>query len=513
MLIEKFLSVVEDNSEALALTIGENSWTYKELNSEVLKFAKGIKSLCHFPKRIGLFSFRSKTSYAGTLASMLLGSTFVPLNKNFPVARTVSIIEHAKLDVIVVDSQSIHALRGVLKELSYNPLIIVDSDSDLLNEYKNIYCINDLDTFHIHVGSPKINNDDTAYILFTSGSTGIPKGVQISHGNLNHFIHYNQEKYKVSASDKLSQTFDQTFDLSMFDIFMAFCHGATLCVPQPIELLSPSVFVSENQITIWFSVPSIINFARKKNILRENSMPTLRLSLFCGEPLSVEAVETWQAAAPNSTIQNLYGPTELTIACSSYTYDSLNHINNENGVVSIGEIYAGLKFKILDENLKEVTQDGFSGELCVAGPQNFQGYLDDKEKTLFAHIEKDGEIYYRTGDLVKLSKNNQLIYLGRADQQIKVNGYRVELAEIEWIIRKTPGIIDAVVLGWPIIDGTCAGLVAFLTGEETSSTQILESLRNLVPSYMVPNQILFLEKMPLNANGKIDRKALINYLT
>jgi amino acid adenylation domain-containing protein len=363
---------------------------------------------------------------------------------------------------------------------------------------------------------PTVPDDAHAYLLFTSGSTGQPKGVPITHANVVHFLEVNQRRYQLTHEDRLSQTFDQTFDLSIFDCFMAWGSGACLCAMQPIQLLSPFRFVQEKNITVWFSVPSVITLLLKKNLLKPGSLPSLRLSLFCGEALTKDSVEAWQSAAPNSIIENLYGPTELTIACAAYLWHPERSPREcFNGIVPIGQVYENLHHLVVDENLQPVLP-GEDGELCVAGVQTFPGYWNDSQKTVlstFTCPDQNGNklLYYRTGDRVRLVENNY-IYLGRMDRQIKVLGYRVDLGDIEATLRAVPGVIEAVALGWPVNDGSYEGVIAFVSGNLLNVELLRSKARDCLPAYMVPHTIHILDNMPLNANGKVARNTLYEKL-
>ena len=277
---------------------------------------------------------------------------------------------------------------------------------------------------------------DAAYVLFTSGSTGRPKGVPITHGNVDHFLRFNQRRYGFTPEDVCSQTFAATFDLAMFDMFMAWGAGATLESTPMYAFAALPEFVERKKMTVWFSVPSAISVARRRGGLRPGSMPTLRLSLFCGEALISMMFKDWQAAASQSVVENLYGPTELTIACSAYRWQPTHSPSQcPNNAVPIGAIYPSLRHILIDRSGQP---DPVEGELCVTGPQMFSGYLnpqDDINKFLLY----DSCRWYRTGDRVRLdpatdgatATEEVLHFLGRTDHQLKIRGYFVELAEIE----------------------------------------------------------------------------------
>jgi len=258
----------------------------------------------------------------------------------------------------------------------------------------------------------------------------------------------------------------------------------------PIEMLAPARFVNAHGLTAWFSVPSAAVLARER--IPAGSMPTLRWSLFCGEPLTNETAERWQAAAPNSVVENLYGPTELTIACFAHRWNGVAP-ESLNGVVPIGSPLDGLTAKIVDD------------ELWVGGPQTSTGYWRDSSQTQ----EKFVDGYYKTGDRVKAYPSGTYSYLGRVDHQLKILGFRVEPAEIEGVLRQQPGVTGAVAIGYPIAQAQALGVVAFITGAIESPDILRRLAASLLPAYMVPSKIVVLEQFPLNANGKVDRAELL----
>jgi non-ribosomal peptide synthetase component F len=280
-------------------------------------------------------------------------------------------------------------------------------------------------------------------------------------------------------------------------------------------MIKPGAFINEARLTAWFSVPSTAIFMRRLGELKAGSYPRLRLSLFCGEALPAEVVREWGSAAPNSVIENIYGPTELTIGCTSYRWDNRTSFAEcEQGIVPIGEPFEGMEAMIVDENLREVAV-GCEGELLMTGPQLSKGYWCDEERTKRAFVRIEGRTvaYYRTGDRVRRSAPNRpLIYLGRLDNQIKVLGHRVELGEIEAIVRNLSGLDGVVALGWP--SGSSADWIElFLEANDFDTETLMNELKKKLPSYMVPRRVRVHPRLPLNLNGKYDRRALAMLLT
>jgi amino acid adenylation domain-containing protein len=467
--------------------------------------------------RVGVFAYRSETAYTGVLTALFSGAAYVPLNRTFPPERTRAMCQAADLDAIIVDAASAGQLADVLRGLD-RPRLTLLPDEVRLNSAagagtQTILCGQDLKRSAALEALPPVSTVEIAYLLFTSGSTGAPKGVGVTHGNVLHFIDVMTERYGIVANDRFSQTFDQTFDLSVFDMFVAWERGACVCVPQPLDLITPVRFTNQRELTVWFSVPSIPALAIKKGFLKPDSLPTLRWSLFCGEPLPRQTAEAWQAAAPKSVLENLYGPTELTIACLLHRWDPERSPGMcVNDVVPIGSPYPGLGAVVVDEQLRPVAH-GETGELCVCGPQTAPGYWRDPTKTAERFVELAapdlaGIWFYRTGDRVRRLDSGDYVYLGRTDHQVKVLGHRVELGEIEAVLLRQAGVVQAVALGWPVEGGSAQGIVAFVNGSKADGARIQQAAREVLPDYMTPRKVFVVDAFPLNANGKVDRIAL-----
>jgi non-ribosomal peptide synthetase component F len=337
----------------------------------------------------------------------------------------------------------------------------------------------------------------------------------VSHRNVKHFVEAVVQRYQITKRDRLSQTFDMTFDLSAFDMFVAWECGACVCCPSQRTLLNPGRFIEESLLSVWFSVPSVAVFMKRLGMLKRSQYPNLRWSLFCGEPLPADLAEAWSEAAPNSIVENLYGPTEVTIACTAYRWNPCSSpAEVQRGLVPIGEPLPGLDALIAREDLCEAGPLE-EGELLISGPQVSLGYWRDQERTaaVFVMPPQKENIYYRTGDLVRrVDGYGPMVYLGRADHQIKVRGYRVELEEVEAHLRAEAGTEVAVAVGWPLTLSGADGIVAFLDQSNLGVTQLRQKLKAKLPPYAVPREIRFLSEIPVNENGKTDRKALIKLL-
>lgn len=517
-LLDGFVRSEALHPDRLALVTPVRSLTYRELGARARQLAHAIADACDGrAERVGVFASRTDTAYVGTLAALFSGAAFVPLNRSYPPSRTAVMASAAALDAIVADTPSSPQLDEVLRQLPASPTLLLP-DADAVRPAGNsgrVLLATDLESFSPLKDPPPVMIDDMAYLLFTSGTTGIPKGVNVPHATILHFLETMTARFDVKPSDRFSQSFDQTFDPAVMDLFLAWHNGACVYAMSHLELIAPGRYITRNQITIWNSVPSIISFMRKKNFLTPGSLPSLRWSLFCGEQLPRQSAEAWLAAAPNSVVENLYGPTELTIVCLGHTWDPERSPRLcENDMVPIGRPFAGNCVLVVDENLNPV-RDGEAGELCVAGQQTVTGYWRDADKTRerFVDLPVSSHVckrFYRTGDLVRRLDNGEYVCLGRVDHQVKVLGRRVELAEIESHLRRVDGVVEAVALGWPVDDeGRVTGVTAFVTGSVPDRAAVLALLRRDLPDYMVPRTLHVLDELPLNPNGKTDRKALL----
>ena len=512
-----FLRSYEQFPTRGAIDVARCEVTYQELACIAKRLAATIQAGV-VPGAVPLtavFAYRSKAAYAAVLGVLMAGHGYVPLNRTFPIDRTRLMLERSMCRSVIVDAGSEPQLEALLRGID-TPLVIICPDCADVTELAAKF------PAHLIIGANELADaeqwrpvavsvDSIAYLLFTSGSTGQPKGVMVSHANVLHYLDCVTKRYAFTSSDRVSQTFDLTFDLSAHDMFVAWESGACVCCPTQKQLIKPGAFVNDARLTVWFSVPSTAVFMRRFGVLKPGMYPGLRLSLFCGEALPVEIVRHWALAAPNSIIENIYGPTELTIACTAYRWDNIKSSGEcEQGIVPIGEPFDGMRALIVDEQSREV-EHGRDGELLMTGPQMSLGYWQDEKKTQQAFVSVAGEngIYYRTGDRVRRpAANKPLVYLGRLDNQIKVLGHRVELGEVEAAVRRVSGLEGVVALGWPTTESGADAIEVFLEADSFDTKALVSQLKGKLPVYMLPRNVLVLRRFPLNTNGKYDRKAL-----
>lgn len=511
-----------------ALEVGGAAYTYDELRHRALSIAATLRRHTS-PGGVPLtavFANRTVTAFAGILGALLRGHGYVPLNPAFPPERTSTMLRRSRCRSIVVGGES-EAHLGHVLENHPEQLVL------LLPDRENVGDLQEAWPQHTFVASgdfdaadsgPKggagglagiVDPSSTAYLMFTSGSTGTPKGVPVSHRNVVPFIETMADRYGITEVDRFSHTFDLTFDLSVFDMFVAWERGACLCCPSAKTLIKPGRFIKESGISVWFSVPSTGVFMRRLGMLKPGSYPSLRWSLFCGEPLPADVAQAWQEAAPNAILENLYGPTEVTIACTAYRWDPERSPKEcHMGLVPIGFPFEGMTAIVVDTSMKEVSPGG-EGELLMSGPQVTSGYLMDRANTEAAFIVPGGResTFYRTGDRVRRPEGGgPLAYLSRLDHQIKIHGHRVELGEVEAVLREESKTDAAVAVGWPVTASGAGGIEAFLGGEGIAPQELRKKIAARLPSYMVPRRIHVLPSLPLNPNGKVDRAELLRRL-
>lgn len=506
-LYDLFAASVREHPEATAIELDGTALTYGELASVVDGVVARLAAVRPDPpRRVGLLAARSLGAYAGYLAALRLGATVVPLNTRYPAQRNAEICKVAGPSVVIVDA----AGQAMIDEVNHGTEAFV------------------LDLVGLSPDDPTpgttapatgaggaASDEDCAYLLFTSGSTGKPKGVPVSHRNVRSYLDHVIDRYRLGPGCRLSHTFDLTFDLSVHDLFAAWGSGATMVVAGPDDLLDPVKYVNTHRITHWFSVPSAVAIAAHSGALQPNSMPGLRWSLFCGEQLTLDHARLWRRAAPASVIENLYGPTELTISCADYRLpaDEGDWPATSNGTVPIGSLYAHLDYLVIDDDGHRAAD----GELCVRGAQRFSGYLNplddvgrfvewNGERAVPHSGEIDAASWYRTGDRVAV-RDGYLVHLGRIDHQIKISGYRVELGEIEATMRQHPQVVEAVAVPTATSHGQLE-LVGVYTGSPVPPRDLTAQLRVVLPSYMIPRRFQHVAALPLNDNGKVDRSQL-----
>ncbi len=521
-LIGGFIESVSRFPSREALVVDGEYLSYLALQRLAAKIASAVLQHEHdtFPL-VALLAHRSKTAYASILGILGAGKGYVPLNPKFPIERTRTMLALSGCGMLIVGKEGFQHLPKLLIEIN-RPLTVILPDAfdaiGLSSDFPQHRFVPSKEMTDSNRFSSRSETPSTgiAYLLFTSGSTGQPKGVPIAQSNVCSYLQHICDRYDIDEKDRFSQEFDLTFDLSVHDMFVCWERGACLFSVPEKSVMAPAKFIREHQLTMWFSVPSVIGVLAKMRLLSPGCFPSLRYSLFCGEPLATSYAQLWQEAAPNSILENLYGPTETTIAISHYRWNKSGSVEEcKNGIVPIGKIFDGQRCSVIDAERKAVPV-GVAGELCLCGTQVTTGYWNEPKKTQeqFVRLPGAGERpWYRTGDIARQDANGCLHYLGRVDHQVKIRGYRVELQEIESVLRRACGTEQVVSIAWPVENGSADGVVAFVSGVDAlDHGRVLAYCSNVLPGYMVPKKIYLCDEMPLNVNGKIDRPKLVSML-
>ena len=511
--------------EQTALKIDDDIYTYADLGTRSLAVKEILNSEeISNTENVGLLSAKSIGAYAGILGTLFAGKAYVPMKPDHPIERNKRILQDSKTDVILVDGSGIENVLPIIQEFG-NRIVIITLPGVDKQQQEHLDGGNEFETINVTEPSsttrnpdsgtyPNIPSDKTAYILFTSGSTGRPKGVPVSHKNACAYLDRILERFDFNRSDRFSQFFDFTFDPSVHDMFVCWGTGASLHTVPEGKRMAPGSFITEEGLTVWYSVPSTARFMSEFGQVSADSYPDLRYSLFIGEALSGRLSEKWQKAAPNSTVVNLYGPTEATISITFYEWErEVSKGRCENGITPIGKVFESHQYRVVNQSDKEV-QQGEEGELLVSGPQVFHGYLNRPNKTEEAFKTIDGSDWYRTGDLVQEAEDGVLKFISRIDNQIQVRGHRVELLEVESVIRDIVDKEMVAAVGWPVEDGIAQSIHAFIADEknDVEPDQVIPYCSSELPDYMIPKEIHLIEEMPLNVNGKIDRDQLFDRL-
>ena len=477
--------------------------TYGELeaiSNQLAKFLKerGVKQ----GSVIALFHDKSTYSYGVMLACLKLGAIYVNLDPCSPIERLKKIMTTCQPSMVLMG-----ALRPEQDKFLDNYLICYFNDPECL-------CLITNYTVTTPSGMDHITGSDPAYLMFTSGSTGFPKGVVIPHSAVINFIHWCRNTFSITSRDIFTGINPPYFDNSVFDFYASLFNGAGLAPIADKVLKTPMRMVKvirQQGCTIWFSVPSMFVFSLKMRALQQGDLPDLQIIAFGGEGFPKAPLrQLYSLFGEQAEFFNVYGPSECTCICSSYRVKREDLASSE--LLPLGHIANNFFFRVLDEHDKPLL-NGNIGELCLKGPQLGLGYYNNPsqtEKSFVADplVEYYPSKMYRTGDLVRYDKHSGLLWFsGRKDNQIKRMGYRIELEDLEATLGALPYLDEAICV-YVQSDPDMAGKIIARVSPECDEQRVLEDLRHFLPAYMMPDILRSFTVLPKNQNGKVDRKAI-----
>lgn len=480
MLTERLFSL---NPDATSLAVGKSKvhdgeWTYSRFNLLVTKIRAVLRA--HTPGPVGILAQRSAWAYAAVMACLHEGRVLIPLNPRWPLARLNAITTEIDTSLVLFEDRYAPLAAEIEKRRSLQE-IAQRSEADVFEPLK-------------------IQDSAIAYVLFTSGSTGAPKGIEVTRGNLDAFLNGINLEFVTHSRDRFSQAYDLSFDLGLGEVIWALTIGASLHPLEPAEMPFLDAYLVRSRPTVWSSTPSMVQILAKYSQLNGPTAESIRLSLFCGERLTDATARIWKRKASGSAIFNLYGPTETTIYLTKYEWNGTS-AESDHGVL-IGKPLPRSEVLIVDD-VQAVTTEG---ELWIGGPQVAAGYWNRPDLTAKAFVERDGRRWYRSGDWVHRTESGDLQFIGRRDMQVKIHGHRIELGEIEAVVAREFPEVTACALVFEK-DGLNEIALVILGSFNEAATR--ESLRKSLPTYAVPKTILRVDEWPLNPHGKLDRNALL----
>ncbi|OKP03472.1 amino acid adenylation domain-containing protein [Xenorhabdus eapokensis] len=486
----------------------DSTMSYKELsdaadNIAAFLYQKGVV----MGDRVGIFMRKKPQTLAAIFGVLRLGAVYVPTDVDSSALRALTVFDNCNVRCILTDPESASYLIQVAPHFKSHIIVIQAPEEEISEALQALDVLsteNNEEEPNYPRGRP--DADQPAYILYTSGSSGIPKGVVISHRNSVSFVEWASAFFKVTAKDQISSHAPFHFDLSIFDIYVSVKNGACIHLIDTDLAASPrhlATFIASREITIWYSAPAILGILAEQR--QKGHIPNqLRLVLFAGEVFPITKLRKLVQLWPEVDYFNLYGPTETNV-CTVYQVP-VPILENRLEPLSIGHPCTHCETIVVNEHLQPVPE-GESGQLCVSGDSVFAGYWNDPEKTAQRIFYLNGKDWYNTGDVVRSSAEGY-IFMGRLDRMIKRHGYRIELDEIESCLRTHPKLSDSAVISTEI-DGEVT-ITAFLVPYDLqlSLAELNQYCHKRIARYMIPDHFSYLPELPRTSTGKTNYQFL-----
>jgi amino acid adenylation domain-containing protein len=494
--------------------------TYAELDRESSLLASGLAAVgIEKGARIGIYMDRSLASIVCIFGVLKRGAAYVPIDPACPAKRLNYIAAKCRLACLLTMRNKLATLARACTDGPAVPHVVVMDGDPSTGDTIPGATLTDWHAARTDA-RPELRHTtgvdlDLAYILFTSGSTGSPKGVMLSHLNALTFVNTAHAFFQIGSSDRLSNVCPLHFDMSVFDLFVAIKAGAgVVIIPEHVAMFPVRLAetIAEQKITVWNSVPSVLSLlATYKNLILHD-LASLRLVLFAGEVLPLKHLRRLQEAIPAARFCNMYGQTEA----NSSTYFWVDTaVTTTEGTLPIGRPLPNFDVFALDDDGRCVNEPGIEGELYVSGSTIAMGYWENADETRRAFVRHpldptSNARVYKTGDLVQLNAEGQYTFAGRKDQMIKSRGYRIEIGEVEAVLSVHPGIQHAVVLAIPDerLGNRISAVVVPAESDRLNIRDVLRHCLAQLPRYMVPETVELRDSLPLTPSGKVDRKKL-----
>ncbi len=493
---DKYISqIFKSNKKKIAINIGNRNYTYDQLNT----YSNNISNIL-FEKKvkkkdiIAIPADKNINLISSIFACLKYGCAYTILDFDMPKDRLNKIIKRCNPKIFLFSSNNINKNFRIKKE---NIIFLYNKN---LSKKKNL-------NFNYLV-----NDNQIAYLMFTSGSTGFPKGAMISRGSLMRFIRLSKKKFNLNKKDNITNLNPIYFDNSIFDVFCSILNGIKLTIFSDLEVKNPKKLLKKlllNKCTVWFSTPSLLIYLINLKLIEKKYFKTTKKIIFGGEGFPISKLKVLSSILKNKELYNVYGPTETTCICSSYKIKKKDLIKDNYEYVTVGKLWKSFKYILKKEKVKN--KNNKIGELVLYGPNVGRGYINDPNQTKAAFIKsKNSEIYngYKTGDLFRIDSKKNFYFKGRKDNQVKSMGHRIELNEIELIVNSIKGVDEAVVFSKKIYETN--KIIVVLSGSISKDRNYLNSeLRRKLPNYMIPSNVFIINKMLKNKNGKIDRNRIL----